>query len=39
MDVTGKTETLADGYKLKTGDSYDLGVDIELADAIQPGFV
>src|SRR5437660_5786852 len=27
-------ETLADGYKLKLN-SYDLGVDIELADAIQ----
>src|ERR1044072_8097980 len=27
-------ETLADGYKLKLN-SYDLGVDIELADAVQ----
>ena len=33
MDVQ-EDETLADGYKLKLN-SYDLGVDIELADAIQ----
>ncbi len=33
MDVQ-ENETLADGYKLKLN-SYDLGVDIELADAIQ----
>src|SRR5438045_2657658 len=33
MDVQ-EGETLADGYKLKLN-SYDLGVDIELADAIQ----
>jgi benzoyl-CoA-dihydrodiol lyase len=33
MDVH-EDETLADGYKLKLN-SYDLGVDIELADAIQ----
>src|SRR5262244_1568425 len=33
MDVS-EDETLADGYKLKLN-SYDLGVDIELADAIQ----
>ncbi len=33
MNVT-EDETLADGYKLKLN-SYDLGVDIELADAIQ----
>ena len=33
MDVK-EDETLADGYKLKLN-SYDLGVDIELADAIQ----
>jgi benzoyl-CoA-dihydrodiol lyase len=33
MDVT-EDETLGDGYKLKLN-SYDLGVDIELADAIQ----
>ena len=33
MDVA-EDETLADGYKLKLN-SYDLGVDIELADAIQ----
>jgi benzoyl-CoA-dihydrodiol lyase len=33
MDVT-EDETLAEGYKLKLN-SYDLGVDIELADAIQ----
>src|SRR3979411_704842 len=33
MDVQ-EEETLADGYKLKLN-SYDLGVDIELADAIQ----
>jgi hypothetical protein len=36
MDVQ-EDQTLADGYKLKLN-SYDLGVDIELADAIQ-GFV
>jgi len=33
MDVQ-EDETLVDGYKLKLN-SYDLGVDIELADAIQ----
>ena len=33
MDVQ-EDDTLADGYKLKLN-SYDLGVDIELADAIQ----
>src|SRR5947209_11955094 len=33
MDVQ-EDKTLADGYKLKLN-SYDLGVDIELADAIQ----
>src|SRR5436190_14910032 len=33
MDVS-EDETLGDGYKLKLN-SYDLGVDIELADAIQ----
>ena len=33
MDVH-EDETLADGYKLKLN-SYDLGVDIELADAVQ----
>src|ERR1051325_3644384 len=33
MDVQ-EDETLADGYKLKLN-SYDLGVDIELADAIR----
>src|ERR1700676_2992501 len=33
MDVK-EDQTLADGYKLKLN-SYDLGVDIELADAIQ----
>jgi benzoyl-CoA-dihydrodiol lyase len=33
MDVQ-EDETLGDGYKLKLN-SYDLGVDIELADAIQ----
>src|SRR5260370_35124457 len=33
MDVQ-EDETLADGYKLKLN-SYDLGGDIELADAIQ----
>lgn len=33
MDVA-EDETLADGYKLKLN-SYDLGVDVELADAIQ----
>lgn len=33
MDVH-EDQTLADGYKLKLN-SYDLGVDIELADAIQ----
>jgi len=33
MDVQ-EEETLAEGYKLKLN-SYDLGVDIELADAIQ----
>src|SRR5262245_7869101 len=33
MDVE-EDETLAEGYKLKLN-SYDLGVDIELADAIQ----
>lgn len=33
MDVQ-EEETLGDGYKLKLN-SYDLGVDIELADAIQ----
>jgi benzoyl-CoA-dihydrodiol lyase len=33
MDVR-EDETLAEGYKLKLN-SYDLGVDIELADAIQ----
>src|SRR3989442_13366250 len=33
MDVQ-EDETLADGYKLKLN-SYDLAVDIELADAIQ----
>ena len=33
MDVQ-ENETLADGYKLKLN-SYDLGVDIELADAVQ----
>ena len=33
MDVA-EDETLADGYKLKLN-SYDLGVDIELADAVQ----
>src|SRR4249920_3759840 len=33
MDVQ-EDETFADGYKLKLN-SYDLGVDIELADAIQ----
>lgn len=33
MDVT-EDQTLADGYKLKLN-SYDLGVDIELADAVQ----
>jgi benzoyl-CoA-dihydrodiol lyase len=33
MDVQ-EAETLAEGYKLKLN-SYDLGVDIELADAIQ----
>jgi len=32
MDVQ-EDETLADGYKLKLN-SYDLGVDIELADAV-----
>jgi benzoyl-CoA-dihydrodiol lyase len=33
MDVQ-EDETIADGYKLKLN-SYDLGVDIELADAVQ----
>src|SRR5438128_5562781 len=33
MDVQ-EDQTLADGYKLKLN-SYDLGVDVELADAIQ----
>jgi benzoyl-CoA-dihydrodiol lyase len=33
MDVQ-EDETMADGYKLKLN-SYDLGVDIELADAVQ----
>ena len=33
MDVQ-EDATLADGYKLKLN-SYDLGVDIELADAVQ----
>ena len=33
MDVQ-EDQTLSDGYKLKLN-SYDLGVDIELADAIQ----
>ena len=33
MDVQ-EDETVADGYKLKLN-SYDLGVDIELADAVQ----
>src|SRR6185437_662409 len=33
MDIQ-EDETLADGYKLKLN-SYDLGVDIELADAVQ----
>ncbi|MET0625250.1 MAG: 2,3-epoxybenzoyl-CoA dihydrolase [Pyrinomonadaceae bacterium] len=33
MDVA-EDETLAEGYKLKLN-SYDLGVDIELADAVQ----
>jgi benzoyl-CoA-dihydrodiol lyase len=33
MDVQ-EDDTLADGYKLKLN-SYDLGVDIELADAVQ----
>ena len=33
MDVQ-EDETLAEGYKLKLN-SYDLGVDIELADAVQ----
>ncbi|HEX8503158.1 MAG TPA: 2,3-epoxybenzoyl-CoA dihydrolase [Pyrinomonadaceae bacterium] len=33
MDVS-EDETLADGYKLKLN-SYDLGVDIELADAVR----
>src|SRR5438876_10882136 len=33
MDVQ-EDQTIADGYKLKLN-SYDLGVDIELADAIQ----
>ena len=33
MDVA-EDETLNEGYKLKLN-SYDLGVDIELADAIQ----
>src|SRR3954468_15928564 len=33
MDVQ-EDETLADGYKLKLN-SYDLGVDIELADTVQ----
>jgi benzoyl-CoA-dihydrodiol lyase len=33
MDVQ-EDQTLADGYKLKLN-SYDLGVDIELADAVQ----
>ncbi|HSL54211.1 MAG TPA: 2,3-epoxybenzoyl-CoA dihydrolase [Pyrinomonadaceae bacterium] len=33
LDVQ-EDETLADGYKLKLN-SYDLGVDIELADAVQ----
>jgi benzoyl-CoA-dihydrodiol lyase len=33
MDVQ-EDETLADGYKLKLN-SYDLGVDLELADAVQ----
>ena len=33
MDVK-EDETLAEGYKLKLN-SYDLGVDIELADVIQ----
>jgi benzoyl-CoA-dihydrodiol lyase len=33
MDVQ-EDETLADGYKLKLN-SYDLGVDIELADAVE----
>src|SRR5829696_4075000 len=33
MDVQ-EDETLADGYKLKLN-SYDLGVDIELSDAVQ----
>src|SRR6267378_8507343 len=33
MDVQ-EDETLAEGYKLKLN-SYDLGVDIELADVIQ----
>jgi benzoyl-CoA-dihydrodiol lyase len=33
MDVS-EDETLAEGYKLKLN-SYDLGVDIELADAVQ----
>src|SRR5687768_8546648 len=33
MDVQ-EDETMAEGYKLKLN-SYDLGVDIELADAIQ----
>ncbi|HWS53113.1 MAG TPA: hypothetical protein VN228_03270, partial [Pyrinomonadaceae bacterium] len=33
MDVR-EDETLGEGYKLKLN-SYDLGVDIELADAVQ----
>src|SRR5216684_4175667 len=33
MDVQ-EDQTLAEGYKLKLN-SYDLGVDIELADAVQ----
>src|SRR5437868_12388903 len=33
MDVQ-EDQTIADGYKLKLN-SYDLGVDIELADAVQ----
>src|SRR6185295_17107169 len=33
MDVS-EEQTMAEGYKLKLN-SYDLGVDIELADAIQ----
>src|SRR5512133_1778418 len=33
MDVQ-EDETLGDGYKLKLN-SYDLGVDVELADAVQ----